>query len=321
MPLYECAKVAVYSELFLPMKQFDQLPDNVKGAVVLMFAAAAFSLMAALIKLAGTRLHVTQILLVRQTCMLLMLSPMLVLNFKESITTHRLDLQLMRITFALIAMLFGFTALIKMPLADATAIAFAKSFFVTIFAVLILRETVGVFRWGAVAIGFLGVLIMLRPGSESFSIYGVFAVVGAAAAGIVMVIIRLLSRTEAPATILLYQSFGVAIVMIIPATWFWQQPLWHEWLLLIAIGFVSYFAQKANIFAYKWGEASLLASLDYARLIYATILGYLIFGDLPDLYTWLGASIIICASIFTIHRETVKKQKIAASADARVHGD
>jgi len=303
------------------MKQFNKLPDNLKGVVVLMMGAAAFSLMAALIKLSGTKFNVTQILLVRQSCMLLMLSPVLIQDFRQSVTTNRLDLQLVRITFALVAMLCGFTAIINMPLADATALAFAKSFFVTIFAVILLKETVGVFRWGAVAVGFMGVLIMLRPGSESFTLYGVLAVVGAAAAGIVMVVIRLLSRTESPSTIMFYQSFGVALVMLIPAVLFWKAPTLQEWFLLISIGIVSYFGQIANIYAYKWGEASLLASLDYSRLLYATLFGYLLFQELPDTYTWIGAAVIIFASVFMIYRETLQKQKLSRAPEGRVHSD
>lgn len=303
------------------MQRFDRLPDNLKGIVVLMLAAVAFALMAALIKLVGARLHVTQILLIRQLGMLLMLAPILVTNFKQSISTKRLDLQVVRIVFALIAMLCGFTALIHMPLADATAIAFAKSFFTTIFAVLLLQEIVGVYRWCAIGIGFGGVFIMLQPGSDSFSIYGILALVGAAAAGLVMVVIRLLSRTESPTTILLFQSLGVAIIMIIPALYWWQNPTLKEWLLLIGIGFVSYYGQKANIYAFKWGEASLLASLDYSRLLYATLFGYLLFDQLPDVYTWVGAGIIICASIYTIRREAIRNQQLVSSPDGRSHSN
>lgn len=134
------------------MQQFDALPDNLKGAAILMLAAAGFAVMTALIKLAGERLHVTQILFLRQVGMLIMVSPTLIGNFPHSLKTSRLDLQLARLAFALVAMLGGFTAVIHMPLADATAIGFAKSFFVTIFAVLLLKEQVGVYRWSAVAI-------------------------------------------------------------------------------------------------------------------------------------------------------------------------
>ena len=303
------------------MIQFRTLPDNVKGALILMIAAFGFALMAALIKLAGSRLPVTQILFVRQLGMVIMLSPVLVTHFPDVVRTQRIDLQLTRVLFALIAMLCGFTAIIHMPLAEATALGFAKSFFVTIFAVIVLKETVGVYRWSAVAIGFMGVLIMLRPGTESFSVYGLMAVIGAASAGFVMVIIRLLSRSDSPNTILMFQAVGVAIVMIVPAILNWVPPTPREWAILAAIGFVSFFAQKANIYAFKFGEASMLASLDYVRLIYATLFGWLLFSQLPGVATWVGAGIIVLASIYTVHRESRRKKLLASDPVARgMHG-
>ena len=299
------------------MIQFRTLPDNVKGALILMIAAFGFALMAALIKLAGSRLPVTQILFVRQIGMVIMLLPVLVTHFPDVVRTQRFDLQLTRVLFALIAMLCGFTAIIHMPLAEATALGFAKSFFVTIFAVIVLKETVGVYRWSAVAIGFIGVLIMLRPGTDSFSIYGLMAVIGAASAGFVMVIIRLLSRSDSPNTILMFQAVGVAIVMIVPAILNWVPPTPREWAILAAIGFVSFFAQKANIYAFKFGEASMLASLDYVRLIYATLFGWLLFSQLPGVATWVGAGIIVLASIYTVHRESRRKKLLASDPIAR----
>lgn len=299
------------------MERFDRQSDNVKGALILMLAAFGFSLMIAMIKLAGSRLPVTQILFIRQLGMAIILAPVLIKTFPHSFKTTRLSLQLARIFLALIAMMCGFTAVINMPLAEATAIAFAKSFFVTIFAVLILKETVGVYRWSAVVVGFLGVLVMLRPGSEGFSIYGLMGVVAAASAGMVMVIIRLLSKTDPPSTILAYQAIGVGLIMAIPALIQWVPPTVGEWGLLVGIGIVSYFAQKANIYAFSYGEASMLASLDYVRLIYATFFGWLLFSDLPDPGTWIGAGIIVLASIYTVHREAKRKQQLASGPNGR----
>ncbi len=288
-----------------------------RSVIALMFAAFAFSLMAAMVKLAGSRLPVVQILLVRQLVMGAILIPIISKDFPAIFRTQKLHLQLARVAGALIAMLLGFTALINLPLADATALAFAKSFFVTVFAVWWLGETVGKHRWAAVAAGFVGVMIMLQPGSGSFSIYGVYALVAAASAGAVMVIIRLLSRTESSPSILAYQSIGVAVVMIIPAIIYWIKPTLNEWLLMVGIGVVSYFGQKANIYAYKYGEASLLASLDYVRLIYATLLGWLLFSQWPQVSTGIGALVIVMASIYTVHREAKRQQSLARAPDGR----
>ena len=277
-----------------------------------MLASFVFSVMALLIKLLGQNLHITQILLVRQIGMIIMVAPAILRNFPGSLRSERPGLQLIRLLCALIAMLCGFTALIHMPLADATAIFFAKSFFVTILAVFFLSEAVGVYRWSAVLVGFIGVMIMLQPGTDNFSIYGLASLAGAAGAAAVMITLSLLSRSDSTDTILIYGSVGVGLVMILPGIYFWQQPTLVEWLLLASVGVVSYFGQKLNILAYKHGEASLLASLDYVRLLWATLFGYLIFDQFPDGSVWLGVSIVIAAAIFMIYRETQRKRVYTA---------
>jgi drug/metabolite transporter (DMT)-like permease len=297
---------------------FHRLPDNLKGIVLLMLASIVFSLMALMIKLLGQRLHITQILLVRQIGMVIMVAPAILRNFPGSLRTARPGLQLMRVMFALVAMLFGFTAVIHMPLADATAIFFAKSFFVTVFAVFFLAEIVGVYRWSAVLIGFVGVMIMLQPGTDNFSIYGLASLVGAAGAAAVMILLRLLSRSDSSDTIMTYGALGVGLVMIVPGIYFWQQPTASEWLLLAAVAVVSYFGQKCNIFAYKHGEASLLASLDYVRLLWATLFGFLIFDQLPGMSTWFGAVIVVTAAIFTIYRETRRRRVLTSAVSGNV---
>ena len=299
------------------MTRFGLWPDSLKGAATLMIAAFGFALMISLIKLAGARLPVVQILFVRQLGMVAMLLPALASHFPDALRTARPGLQATRVALALVAMMCGFTAVVHMPLADATALGFAKSFFVTIFAVAVLGERVGVHRWTAVALGFAGVLVMMRPGSDGFTVYAVLAVVGAAAAGAVMVVIRLLTRTESGTTILAYQAIGVGVVMAAPAIAWWVAPTPREWLLLGAIGVVSYFAQKLNILAYRWGEASMLASLDYVRLLYATVLGFWLFDALPGTATWVGAGIIVLASIYTVYRERVRGRQLAAGPHGR----
>ena len=296
------------------MNRFHRLPDNLKGIVFLMLASMVFSVMALLIKLLGQHLHITQILLVRQIVMTVMVAPAILRNFPGSLRTERPELHLIRVFFALVAMLCGFTAVIYLPLADATAIFFAKSFFVTILAVIFLGESVGVYRWSAVLIGFIGVMIMLQPGTGNFSIYGFFSLAGAVGAAAVMILLRLLSRSDSANTILTYGALGVGVVMILPGIYFWQEPTTLEWLLLVALGVASFFAQKCNIFAYKYGEASLLASLDYVRLLWATVFGYLIFDQFPGGSVWFGSLIVIAAAIFMIYRETRRKRGLISAS-------
>ncbi len=236
--------------------------------------------------------------------MIVMVLPAIMSNFPGSLRSKLPGLQILRLGLAIITMLCTFSAVIYLPLADATAISFAKSFFITIFAVLFLKEVVGIFRWSAVAIGFVGIMVMLQPGTADFSIYSIAALVGAAGAGAIMIILHMLSQKDSADTIMTWSALGVGMVMAIPGIYYWQPLATFEWGLFAVLAVASYFGQRCNIFAFKYGEASLLASLDYGRLLWATLLGYLVFGHFPGAATWIGALIVISAAIFVIYRET-----------------
>ncbi|EFO30846.1 integral membrane protein [Roseibium sp. TrichSKD4] len=296
----------------------ERLPSNTIGALWILLAAFLFTIMATLIKLAGEGLSVFQILVVRQAVMVAIVAPKILPNLPGSLATKRPGLQAARIVFASTAMLCGFTALIELPLADATALNFSKTFFITIFAIIFLGETVGFHRWGATIVGFLGVLIMLRPeGDGLVDPYAALAIAGAACAGMVMVILRILTRTDPPITVLTYQAVFVGLLMAIPAYMTWQTPSMEQWAIMIVLGVVSWAAQMCNIKAFKAGEATAIASLDYTRLLYATVFGAVIFGNWPSVETLIGAAVIIAASLYTVRREAIKGRALARNADGR----
>jgi len=289
-----------------------KLSGNVRGSIWALLSAGVAIIQISLVKILGETLHLTEIIFFRQLFILAVVLPVMVRNFPEAFKTQYYGLHALRIVGALAAMLLGFAAVINMPLADATTIAFSKSFFVTIFAIFFLSESVGRRRWFAVGVGFVGVMIVMQPGGEgaSFGIYGLMALGGAAGAAMVMVIIRKISQSDSTITILAYQSIGVGVVMIIPTMWYWQTPNLYELGLLVGLGCISVLVQTFNIHAYRAGEASAIASIDYTRLIYALIIGLLLFGDWPDATVLIGAAIIISAALYTIHREARVGQKL-----------
>ncbi|WP_417686016.1 DMT family transporter [Roseibium sp.] len=294
------------------------LPANTIGALWILQAAFLFTIMSTLIKLVGEHLSVFQILLIRQSVMVLIVAPRIIRGLPSSLATKRPGLQAARVVCATIAMLCGFSAIIHLPLADATALGFSKTFFITIFAIIFLGETVGPHRWGATIVGFLGVLLMLRPQGDGFvDIYALMAIFGAAGAGMVMVILRVLTKTDSPTTILTYQATFVGLIMIGPAIYTWQTPTLQEWGLLVLVGIVSWAAQMSNIKAFRSGEATAIASLDYTRLLYATVIGAIVFSQWPSIETVIGAAIIIGASMYTVRREAVRGQKLARAAEGR----
>jgi drug/metabolite transporter (DMT)-like permease len=292
------------------IRWYEQMPMHAKGIMLFLIGAVGFSFMVACIKWMGQTYNVFQILFIRQLIMVAFVVRAFSDNPIAALKTDQLGLQFIRIASALIAMSCGFTAIIHMDLATATAIGFSKAFFITIFAIFILGEVVGIRRWSAVVIGFLGVYIMLRPSIDGVSFYEILAIIGSAGAGLAMVCIRKLTRTEKPITILAYQAFFVGLAITIPAIYFWKWPEFYDWLVLITIGVIGYFAQRFNIIAYKYSEASLLGVLDYGRIIYATLIGIFWFNEIPNIYTFIGAAIIILSTAYTINRERIKKKTL-----------
>lgn len=281
-----------------------ELPSNMRGGFLFIAGSFLFSIMIALIKLAGERLHVTEILFFRQLTMTFIAVPAIIAGWPMSVQSARPKLQILRVGMAFFAMMLGFLAFIKLPMAEATVIAFSKTFFTTILAIILLGEVVRAPRWIALCLGFIGVGIIIWPDDQfGWNVWHVMSIVSAICVSFVMIIIRILARLDRPVTILTYQAAGVGILMIPPTVWFWQMPTPFEWVLLIAIGVISAAAQYLNILAFKEGEASALAPLEYTRLIFATLLGLWLFAEWPENQVWFGAAIIIVAALYMMHRE------------------
>ena len=264
-------------------------PGNVRGAIWILLAALFFSIGVVFIKDLGQRIHITQILFVRQMVMLLTVMPILISGFPLILKTNHFHIHMARVFLALIAMLTGFSAVIHIPLAQATA----------------------------ALVGFVGILIMIRPDSDGLNGWAMAAVVGAAAAGMVMIILRYLSRFERPITILSYQAIFIGILVLPPALYYWKTPTAEEWVMLLLVGLTSLLGQWFNIRAFRVGEATAIASLDYTRLLYATLFGAMFFSEWPTTETFIGAGIIIAASLYTVLREAQLGKKLARSAEGR----
>jgi drug/metabolite transporter (DMT)-like permease len=279
---------------------------NLRGSVLLSGAIVLFSVMLACIKEIGTGLPLAQVIVVRQVIVTVLLLPLFLPDLRSTFRTPNPGLQIVRGLFSLFAMLFGFTAVVHVPLADATALGFTKVLFVTVAAVFILKETVGPRRWLATGIGFLGVLVMLAPGgSGEVTPYHLLALLGAAFAAGISITIRMLSEREKTETILLYQSVVLIGALIMPALLWWEPPTGPEWFLLAIIGVSGAAAQYLVTRAYQSGEASALAPLDFGRLLIAVVIGFVFFAEVPNLRTLVGAMIILGATFYTFRWNSV----------------
>ena len=279
------------------------LPGNLRGSLWVGLAVFFFTLMMTVIKLLGARLPVVEILFFRQLVMLGFLAPMLARGFPGALRTERPGLHAFRLLGASVAMLAGFEALVHLPLANATAISFAKALFVTVLATVLLRELVGPRRWAATAVGFAGVLIVVQPSLAGVNAYALLALLSALAVASVQIALRVLTRTERSITIMGFQAIVLTVLLAPAAAWWWVRPTPLEWVLLIAAGLFATLGQWCNVTGFRAGEAAALAPMDYTRLLFATTLGFIVFQETPGVATFAGAALIIAATLYTLRRE------------------
>ncbi len=280
------------------------LPANVRGALWMLAAAGGFSCMAAIAKLMGARLDSFQITFFRCAVALVFLLPFAMASgFVATMRTKQLGLHLTRSFIGVAAMFCGFYAFTQLPLADAVAFSFTKPLFVILLAVPLLGEIIRWRRWTATAIGFAGVVIMMRPGQQGFDPAAFAAIGGAACVAIAVVCVKKLSAEEKVLTMMLYFGFISTAVSAVAASFVWITPTAEEFALLCVMGVLGALGQICIINAYRTGEATAVAPFDYARLLFAGSFGILFFLEVPDIWTLSGAAVIIASTLYIAQRE------------------
>ena len=298
------------------IRRWNSLTGNVRGSILIIIGTFVGTLMVSCIKVLGQRIPVVEILFMRQVVLLLVIAPMMVRNFPGVFVSRHRKLHFIRVGVSSIAMITGFTAFVHLPLAEATTIGFARTLFTTVLAVLILHETVGLRRWSATALGFIGVVVVVQPGSDSFSLYALAAILSAFLVALLMIFLRTLSQVDKPITIMSYQAVFLTLILAAPALYFWVTPTWTELVLVIVAGTLMSVMQWLNIQAYKVGEAAAIAPMDYFRLFFATLIGIWFFSEIPTIWTFVGAGIILLSTAYTMHRNSIRKSAAPAAPEA-----
>jgi drug/metabolite transporter (DMT)-like permease len=228
------------------------------------------------------------------------------------ISSVGLPLMLMRGAALLGSSLFFITGLRYLPIAEASATGFVAPLFVTALSIVFLSEKVGVRRWLATATGLFGVLIILRPGTSAFHAAAFFPIVSALAWAATLIMTRMMSGREHAITIMTYSSIaGVAILSVL-VPFFWVAPSWHAVMFGILIGIASTAGQWIVVLAFRYADASVLAPFSYSQLVWVSVLGFLVFGELPDGWTVVGAAFIVGSGLYTAHRERVRRSQLLA---------
>jgi drug/metabolite transporter (DMT)-like permease len=274
-----------------------------RAALLMVASAGLFALMAVVIRFASSQLHPFEIAFFRSTFGALFALPLLFVHGPSLLLTPKLGFYILRCTIGVGSMLAGFWAIVNLPLAEAIALSYSSPLFVTIGAVLFLGEIVRARRWSAVVAGFIGVLVIVRPGSATFAAGSLVALFAAAMSGAVTISIKFLSRSE-PADRIVLLTTLLWVPLTLPAAlavWEWPQPGIWPWLVLSgALGTGGHYCWTR---ALRLADASLLAPLSYLQLLIVAVLAWWLFGEGIDHYTVIGAGIIIGASLYIAQRE------------------
>lgn len=291
------------------IQRWQALPGNVRGSIIILIASLISVLMSSLIKHVGQTIPVIEILLVRQILVLIIISPVIFRNRATVFKSSIYGMHFLRASLSIIAMYLGFSAVVNMPLAEVTAISFARILFTTILAIIFLSEVIGIRRWTSIIIGFVGVLVIIRPDPDNFNIYALMAITSALFVSAVQIILRKLSQIDNPSTILAFHSVSITLVMAVPAYFLWVMPNLDEMIYILMIGALMSLMQWLFIQALRVGEASAIAPMEYVRLLYAGVIGFIFFSEIPTIWTLSGAGIIVASTLYTMHRNRLKSPR------------
>ena len=282
----------------------DRRAANLKGAGLMIASGFGFTVAATLVKLLGeTGITAFQTVFVRALIGLAIVVPWLWHARVSPWRSGHLKIHLARALFGGLAVTLAYYAFTVMPLADVTAISFTIPLFVTLLAAFLLRENVRRARWAATAIGFVGVLIIARPGGHGVDPAALLALAMALCVALSVILLKRFPERESQLSMLYFFLLSSGAMTAVPAIDAWVTPSLLQWGLLAGVGLMGVGSQALIIRAYRTGEANFVAPFDYVKLLFAGILGFMFFNELPDIFTGIGAAIIVGSSLYTARSE------------------
>ncbi len=289
------------------------LSKNQLGFFYMFISVCAFSLMDVIVKWSDDY-PVGQVLFFRGFCGII---PILFLipkdRYLDFYKTTRPFLHFKRCLAGLIALVSIFVALRNLPLATVVSISFAAPIFITIFSIFLLNEKVGLYRWLAVIVGFIGIIFITEPGFSSLNLYYIYPIIFCLGLSYVAIAIRKLSSTEPAWLISFFFSFSIMLLSFLSFYQGWVLPTLLDLFLLSMVGILGGLANLWLSQSYKYSEVSLVSPLKYLGLVFAIIFGYFIWNEIPTSKTLLGALLVIVSSIIIFRREMYLKKKLSVS--------
>ena len=288
----------------LPLDRYmTRLAPSSRAALWMLLGGFCAVMMNVLIRIAAERMHPFEVTFFRCLFSLGFMLPFILGAGNALLHNSKILFFTLRAAVGLVSMLTWFYGITLVPLATATAVNFTAPLFATMGAALILHEDVRLRRWLAVAVGFIGVLVILRPGAATLDINLLLILLSAASAAMNNITVKFLVRTERPNVIVAMFVVYLTPLSLIPALFVWTWPDLRTLAALIVLGGIGTLAHMSVARAYASADASACAPYEFVRLPYAALIGYLMFGEVTDIWTWVGAAIIVAASMYVAYRE------------------
>lgn len=278
-------------------------PANLRGIVYMVASTLGFAAMHVLIRHVADEVHPIQTAFFRNFFGLLVFLPLVMRQGFGFLHTRRIGMHSLRAGLNVVAMLCFFTALGLTPIARVTALSFSAPLFAAVLSVLILGERFRARRWAAIVLGFVGTIVILRPGMIPIDLGSVLVLAAAALWGVTMIVIKHLSRTETSLTITGYMNLLLSVLSLGPALYVWRTPSLEAWGWMVLIALLGTGAQIALAQSLKEAETTAVLPFDFLKLVWVSVAGAWLFAEIPDFFTWVGAFIVFASGLYIIYRE------------------
>lgn len=305
--------MARVKELFRVSGTPGKRDDPIAALLWMTLGVAGLSGLSGLAKYAGQQgVEPLMIAFFRNLFCFLCLTPLLYIRGPSVMRSGNISLYGLRVGFQLLSMLCWFPAMTMIPLAELQATSFLAPLFATVVAILYLRERVPLTRWMALAVGMIGAFIILRPLAPTFGMGQILALVAAMAIGIGGPLVKQLTATDDADKIVFITNAILIPASLVPALFVWKWPALHVWPYLAGMGMCACLGHVAMTRAFSFADASLVATFDFARLPFAVLIGMAFFGEVTDIWNWIGSIIIFGAAFYITHSETAERRRAAS---------
>ena len=294
------------------IEEMENISPTVRGIILAITSGAFFASMHGSVRLLSQDLDAMEIAFFRAFFGFLFFTPLLIRTRLSVLRTRRLPLHLLRGIFNGASLLLWFTALSMVPLGDATALSLMGPLFVALGAMLVLGERVRGPRWTALAIGFAGALIIVRPGFQEVNLGMLFVLVSMLFVTGSKLIAKSLSGTDQPSTIVAYLSLTMMVPSGVTLIFVWQTPTIEQLLFMVLIGFLGSCGHLLLTTAYKIADISAVEPVVFARLVWAAIVGWFMFAEFPGLWVWIGGALVVAGSTWLARHEARGRRREAA---------